>query len=64
MLTRLSKEMRSYWLDELIGITRSGGLIIITVHGKSRTSVFTEEQQEIFRLLEDLVPAGGGFLVA
>lgn len=49
VFTHLSGEMQSYWLGELIRITKPGGFIIITVHGESRTSVLTEEQQKRFR---------------
>lgn len=49
VFTHLSREMQSFWLDELIRITSSGGFLIITVHGESRTSVLTDEQQKSFR---------------
>lgn len=49
VFTHLSMDMQSFWLDELFRITKPGGYIIITVHGASRTSVLSEEQQERFR---------------
>ncbi len=49
VFTHLSMEMQSFWLDELIRITKPGGYIILTVHGVSRTSALSEEQLKQFR---------------
>ena len=48
VFTHLSVEMQSFWLEELIRITKPGGYIIVTVHGVSRASVLSEEQLKQF----------------
>lgn len=48
VFTHLSSDQQKSWLDEIIRITRPDGYIIITVHGKYRTSVLTEDQQRMF----------------
>jgi len=60
VFTHLSGEMQYFWLDELIRITEPGGYIIITVHGKSRTSVLSEDQQREFNN-GDIVVTGGRY---
>ncbi len=48
VFTHLSSDQQKSWLDEIIRITRSSGYIIITVHGKDRASVLSEDQQRMF----------------
>ena len=36
VLTHLNEEMQLAWLDELCRVTRSGGIVLLTVHGDSK----------------------------
>jgi ubiquinone/menaquinone biosynthesis C-methylase UbiE len=60
VFTHLSEEMQAPWLKELIRITKPGGHIIITVHGRSRTDVLTPELRDRY-MNGELVIRGGSY---
>ena len=49
VFTHLSLEKQRYWLNELVRVTRRGGHLIITVHGRERTAVLSRQQREDFQ---------------
>lgn len=48
VFTHLPESGQKFWLDELTRVTKPGGLIAVTAHGPSRTSVLTPRQRAVF----------------
>ena len=57
IFTHLSKEAHEAWLNELIRVLKPGGILFITLHGKSFAEKLTPKEKLLFDS-EDLVVRG------
>jgi len=48
IFTHLSEKMHYAWFDELIRVLKTGGILVLTFHGKAFKSKLTEAQKMIF----------------
>lgn len=55
VFTHFTAKLQKEWMDELYRVLRPGGLLLITLHGRSRLDQLNEAQRERFRSGEMVV---------
>jgi SAM-dependent methyltransferase len=49
VFTHLSEEVSHQWVDELLRVTRSGGILVITTNGDSRKNIMRPDEIEAYQ---------------